>query len=229
MIPITILFKIGGFPFHQWLINLRISLSWERLLVVLTIQKALPLLFLSHCGTAYLVFVSVTGWLIIRITRALTKQLKKLFLLSSIFFLRAISLAPILGGGRWKSLLVLYSFIFCWLASYNGGEQGNLRNSPLTASSSLKVAWIWLMLVVRGVPPFPGFLLKLEIVCLVFRRGGVLAVLRFLIGRILFIYVYFSLLLWLVTRGLSLKRDVQNFNLERWGSSLSLTRLCWLI
>jgi len=42
---LRLLLKIGGFPFHQWLIALRGELRWERLLVLLTIQKSIPLFF----------------------------------------------------------------------------------------------------------------------------------------------------------------------------------------
>jgi len=195
-----LLLKMGGFPFHQWLIGLGPKLTWESLTVVLTLQKIIPLHFFSHVRGARVVLLRNTAWLVLALRRGLVRKPKKIFLLSSIFFLAALVLIPILAGANWKKLLVVYLAMFASLTFLGGGEKGNLVSEASGGDWGRKAMWVSLILVIRGAPPFIGFFLKLEIISVLWTLGEGLTALRFLVGRAIFLYIYVTLLLWLVVK-----------------------------
>ena len=193
---LRLLLKIGGFPFHQWLIALSGELRWESLLVLLTIQKSIPLFLVSTLRRGVLIFTRVFRWGLVRIRRLLAKQIKKIFILSSVFFLGALILTTTVGGWGWKGLLALYFGVFFSFSILEGGEKGAPRGAPATNSADLSFSWLVVILSLRGVPPFPSFFLKLEVLRSLWRHSEVLRGLIFILRGGVFLYIYVTLLLW---------------------------------
>jgi len=48
LLTVLVLFKLGGFPFVQWVLLVGSKLEWATLYVILTLQKLIPLLLLSQ-------------------------------------------------------------------------------------------------------------------------------------------------------------------------------------
>ena len=90
--------KIGGFPFHAWLLNLGRAIRWESLLLLLTLQKILPLAIMASLARRGLFWVRAAGWVALVLIMMLVKQAKKLLIVSSVFFLIGVVLTPLLGG-----------------------------------------------------------------------------------------------------------------------------------
>jgi len=68
------------------------------------------------------------------------------------------------------------------------------------------------------MPPFPGFFLKLKIICVIWSQSEPLLMACFILSRGAFMYVYVSFLLWLVAsrcapKGASPKNKIQFFRL----------------
>lgn len=76
------------------------KLSWEAIAVLLTLQKILPLHLLAHRGTVSVLNLRRAGWFFLRRARLLVRKTKKLILISSVFFLAALVILPLLSGGR---------------------------------------------------------------------------------------------------------------------------------
>lgn len=195
-----IIYKIGGFPFHQWMVLLRSSLSWESLGVVLTFQKIIPLYFLSALACKPLALVIGLGWPVLAMLGLLIKQAKKLFVVSSIFFLGALVLRVSLGGWKWKGLLLIYLVIFLTLSYFIGGESVAPGSLLRFSSKEEKLNWLFVLLVLRGVPPFPGFFLKLEVLSF-FLHTEIWLIVVFVVARALFLFIYLGLMLWVTLKG----------------------------
>jgi len=204
---LSLLLKIGGFPFHQWLISLRRELRWERLLVLLTIQKSVPLFLVTSLSRGVLILISVVGWGAIRTGGLLVKQIKKIFILSSVFFLGAILLATLLGGWGWKRLLVLYFRVFFSFSILEGGEKGAPRGAPRANSVDRALGWLIVILSLRGIPPFPRFFLKLEVLRSLWEHAETLVRLIFILRGGVFLYIYITLLFWFLLLNQGLKTE----------------------
>jgi len=198
-----LLLKIGGFPFHQWFIRLGIHLKWELLVVILTIQKLIPLFFLAHIRSSYLVFIRILAWLFVRFCVLLVSKTKKLILFSSIFFLGALTLMPMLAGGEWKKLLLLYFLVFFSVGLLSGAEKEAVISRASRMTTTSVTVWVSVILAISGVPPFPGFFLKLEFLSVFWFNEEVFLFSLFLVGRAIFIYIYTTLMLFLLCKPLA--------------------------
>ena len=209
IIRILILLKIGGFPFHSWLLTLGPELKWENLVVVLTIQKIIPLHFLSHVRSSNLILIRAFAWLTIRARGLIVIKTKKLIILSSIFFLAALVLAPILVGANWKKLLLVYFLIFLSVSFLRGGEKEVLTTTCGGGRSGLALIWLRAILILSGAPPFLGFYLKLEVIAFLWRIQERLGLLVFLLGRAIFLFIYVTLILFLIINFQHLKTIIK--------------------
>ena len=202
---LRILLKIGGFPFHQWLLSLSTDLGWDGLLILLTIQKAIPLYILSAFNRRALVPLMAFSWIALRVRGLAIKQVKKIFVLSSVFFLGALVLSTVLGGWGWKPLLFLYFGVFASFAVLAGGEKGPSRGAPGSNSIQASRGWLLVILLLRGIPPFPAFWMKVEVVRgVMVMQEPVQAIIFILCGGV-FIYIYVSLISWFLLLRVRLK------------------------
>jgi len=90
--------KIGGFPFHQWLISLGRGLSWKALVALLTIQKFVPIFLVRVAGPKPVLRLALLGWPFLVGVRLMAKSLKKILVLSSVFLLLSLLVASSVGG-----------------------------------------------------------------------------------------------------------------------------------
>ena len=200
IISCLLLLKIGGFPFHQWFTRLGMYVKWEALVIMLTIQKLIPLFFLAHSRSSHLVFISALAWLFVRFSVLLVSKTKKLILFSSVFFLRALTLTPILAGGDWKKLLLLYSLVFLSVGLLSGAEKEVLISRASGIMTTSATVWVVIILAISGVPPFPGFFLKLEFLSMFWLNGEHFLFSVFLLGRAIFLYIYITLTLFFLCK-----------------------------
>jgi len=119
----------------------------------------------------------------------------------------AIILPPAFQGAGWKKLLFLYFFIFSSFSRIAGREK-EFRNLNRGATRwGLKLFWLIMALTIRGVPPFPGFFLKLEILSLLSNVGESFVAFAFLGARGGFLYIYVTFMLSLVPFSGRVKRS----------------------
>ena len=195
---LSILLKTGGFPFHQWLINLSTEVRWDGLLILLTLQKAIPLYILRVFNRRALIPLIALSWVVLRVRGLVLKQVKKIFVVSSVFFLGALIISATLRGWGWKALLCVYFRVFASFAIIFGGEKSTTGGSPGANSTEARRRWFLIMLFLRGIPPFPAFWIKVEVVRGIVAVGEILQRLVFILCGGVFIYIYVSLISWFV-------------------------------
>ena len=196
----VLLLKIGAMPLHGWFISLRTKIRWESLYLFLTVQKVIPLYLLRGYYTSFLRTVILLTWALAGIGRLKTKGVKKLFVYSSLFFM-GLLLGVLFRRHLWLKLLLAYALIGFPVfvhsktgANKYGGERWNQEKSRFKY-----VIW-FVFLNMGGVPPLPGFFLKIRF--LNFFRLSLATLLGFVVGSALLIYMYLSLsFLSLVGRG----------------------------
>ena len=143
---LSILLKTGGFPFHQWLINLSTEVRWDGLLILLTLQKAIPLYILRVFNRRALIPLIALSWVVLRVRGLVLKQVKKIFVVSSVFFLGALIISATLRGWGWKALLCVYFRVFASFAIILGGEKSTTGGSPGANSTEARRRWFLIIL-----------------------------------------------------------------------------------
>ena len=182
--------KIGVVPFHSWFLGLSHTIGWEPLLLFLTVQKVIPLQILRAASSRLVEILGALGWAVAAFGGVTAKSLKKVFIYSSLFF-RGLLVIASTKTSRWASYLGVYRLINLplfaeaeCLAILKGAQDwGRLP-------SGAKIS-IWLGFInLAGIPPMPGFLIKVAFICQT--TLGFLRYLLFFLRSVLLVYMYMS-------------------------------------
>lgn len=185
-----LLAKLGGAPFHNWYLKLIQKLSWYFIWVLSCWQKIIPLLLISLSSVKALVIRSCISVVFGRIGAFKQSSTKKIFGLSSIFTLGWILAAIIIDKIIWLYFFVGYSLNLGALVSsinYFFLSKANLAESP-TRRVYFFVFFIFL-LIIRGIPPFLGFFLKL-IVLFPLTQVSLILALVLVVFSLFIIFIY---------------------------------------
>lgn len=108
LIIVSVLLKLGIFPFHFWLIKLTLLINFKEIYLLLIIQKLAPLWLVSSFYIKLLILVSLVGIAIRTIIQFSVMRIILLIVLSSITHIRWIII------GRVKNFinLLLYYFFY---------------------------------------------------------------------------------------------------------------------
>jgi len=172
ILRLVFLFKLGGFPFVQWVINVGILLDWLALTLLLTLQKAVPLFMLHTCAHANLRLLCFSGWLILPLYALKMKQVKSVVIISSVFNLIAILSSFTLSYHKWKILLLMYSVSSLPIIFLRGLANFNNLSIKTLSSKASSIMGLLIMRRIIGIPPLPGFFFKIDIVTSLISSGA---------------------------------------------------------
>nr|QTZ18385.1 NADH dehydrogenase subunit 2 [Rhipicephalus linnaei] len=163
LINISILIKLGVIPFHFWLMLISESLNFNSLLILLTIQKIIPLLIIEKFLNKMMIPLFVLSSLMASILAMKYKLMKKILIFSSISHQGWILCLIAKKVNFWFSYLIMYSVIIytiiinCKMVNFN--SLNNLTSSKM--SMKMKNTMIMSMMSLAGMPPFLGFFMKI--------------------------------------------------------------------
>nr|UNO54430.1 NADH dehydrogenase subunit 2 [Rhipicephalus sanguineus]UNO54482.1 NADH dehydrogenase subunit 2 [Rhipicephalus sanguineus]WKW91686.1 NADH dehydrogenase subunit 2 [Rhipicephalus sanguineus] len=163
LINISILIKLGVIPFHFWLMLISESLNFNSLLILLTIQKIIPLLIIEKFLNKMMIPLFVLSSLMASILAMKYKLMKKILIFSSISHQGWILCLIAKKVNFWFSYLIMYSIIIytiiinCKMVNFN--SLNNLTSSKM--SVKMKNTMIMSMMSLAGMPPFLGFFMKI--------------------------------------------------------------------
>ena len=187
---LIIIFKIGAAPFYGWLLRLINQLSWNSFFVFITAIKFIPLIILRNLNFSFLEVFRVLGFIGASYIRLYLRNLKCLVLASSLFFLR-ILFTILSARDYWFQLLVIYSSIFFLLRGYFSLSDGELsRNQLQILGGGNRFIGPMLLINLAGLPPLPGFFLK--VLWLLTTEARFFLLLVFTISSVLIMYIYLS-------------------------------------
>ena len=184
---LIILLKIGSAPFHIWILNLSLNISWISLFLFLSLIKIIPFQFLNSLSYFNLSIFGLISFIISSILIIYTKNLKQILIISSIIFIGIIFF--ILNKNFWIEFLFIYSIILAqlriifWLIVLQKNFLIHFKNSNL-----IKIFLLISIFNIRGIPPLPGFFIK--IFWLINSNLEIFSILIFLIISRLRTYIY---------------------------------------
>lgn len=227
---LALLLKLGGAPFHAWYLSLVQKLSWFLIWVLSIWQKLIPLLIIRKPRFILLIVSRVARVGVRSLARLSQKSIKKILGLSSIFSLGWVLVSLDLRDSIWFQFMVGYGARLLVLvarvkiSSHRISQDFNKR----LKRTSL-IMFILGVLMLRGIPPFIGFFLKLLILFYLIQKRIFLS-LMFLVFSLLFIFVYLNIAFLLFTfvaktfswRGLLVRGEAWRLDLVVWNLGLRL-------
>ncbi len=189
-IRLIIIFKIRAAPFHGWLLSFINEIVWDVIFIFLTLIKFIPLIILRRLNLKSLEIFTVLSFLVAAIRRVYLTNLKKLSLISSVFFL-GIIYSLIKTSVFWVELLVTYRVIFGGIVLYFLRSNEILRRRQIHPSGRIiRVIGFIILINIAGLPPLPGFFLKL--IWLLQANISLISILIFIRASRLIIFIYLS-------------------------------------
>nr|URX53382.1 NADH dehydrogenase subunit 2 [Incisitermes cf. incisus] len=164
LIMIPLLLKMGAAPLHWWFPSVMEGLSWTNCLLMMTVQKAAPMVL-----TSYILKVNTLAIMIIMMSVIIGSlggmnqtSLRKILTYSSINH-TGWMLTSIMGGmNLWMLYFMVYSLLTSTVTIITKTFNISFVNQVMTSNSSktIKFMLFTTLLSLGGLPPFIGFLPK---------------------------------------------------------------------
>nr|URX54383.1 NADH dehydrogenase subunit 2 [Pterotermes occidentis] len=164
MIMTPLLLKTGAAPLHWWFPSVMEGLSWMNCLLMMTVQKAAPMMLISYLMKASIPALTIIMLSVIVGSMGGMNQtsLRKILTYSSINH-TGWMLAAILGGANlWAMYFAVYSMLTATVTTIAKSFNISFINQTMMISSkpSIKLMLFSSLLSLGGLPPFIGFLPK---------------------------------------------------------------------
>nr|URX52702.1 NADH dehydrogenase subunit 2 [Cryptotermes sp. 1 AB-2022a]URX52728.1 NADH dehydrogenase subunit 2 [Cryptotermes sp. 1 AB-2022a] len=168
VIMTPLLLKMGAAPLHWWFPSVMEGLSWENCLLMMTVQKAAPMMLTSYLMSAsplilMIVLMSVTVGAMGGINQT---SLRKILTYSSINHTGWMLVALMGGSNLWVLYFTVYSLLTMAVTTATKLYNISFVNQTMSMSSNTTTKFILFttLLSLGGLPPFIGFLPKWTVI-----------------------------------------------------------------
>nr|URX53163.1 NADH dehydrogenase subunit 2 [Incisitermes rhyzophorae] len=194
IIMTPLLLKMGAAPLHWWFPSVMEGLSWTNCLLMLTVQKAAPMML-----TSYLMEVNTLTLTIVMASVVIGSMggmnqtsLRKILTYSSINH-TGWMLTAIMGGiNLWLLYFTVYSLLTSTVTSITKSFNISFINQVMTVNgeSSIKFMLFMTLLSLGGLPPFIGFLPKWTVIQMLIANNLSFVVVIMVIMSLATLYYY---------------------------------------
>lgn len=187
---LAIVFKLGIPPFHRWILRIIIRVGVVELVLILTLQKFIPLIILSQIELRMGVIGALSAARLIMIAIRINSN----FSFNYILFLSSVGngmwIVVSLIRGAWVLFLRIYSLILAIVVLFLVLSKLRKLRDISTRDGIKKVRIAFHFLNLGGVPPLMGFRVKLIVLKRLSSVGLALPTLLVLLSlMVLYIYV----------------------------------------
>nr|UXX50250.1 NADH dehydrogenase subunit 2 [Haemaphysalis japonica] len=195
LINISILIKLAMIPFHFWLISISEMLDYNSLLIILTIQKIIPLFILFSMKTEISLFISILSLVLSSVMIFNFKMLKKILIFSSISHLSWMIILMTISSNFWISYMIIYFLMINSIVNF-------LKKNKITTISEMtsnkisineKISIIISIMSLGGMPPFVGFVIKFIAIMLIIKYS-IIVMMILIMSSLINIYIYIRMI-----------------------------------
>nr|YP_009733521.1 NADH dehydrogenase subunit 2 [Krisna rufimarginata]QHV34359.1 NADH dehydrogenase subunit 2 [Krisna rufimarginata] len=193
MLTCSLIMKMGGAPFHNWIVSTIDGLSHESMFILLTIMKLSPLLMISYMNMNLILF-TILSLLTGSINGINQSSMKKLLTFSSIYNLGLI-LYSLTMNNIWIQIMMMYSFMLISILMIMMKYKINFLNQIMfTENNNFKKLMLFFCLMsLGGMPPFLGFQVKMMLFELMMLNMNILLTLVMILTSMITLYYYMNL------------------------------------
>nr|URX54032.1 NADH dehydrogenase subunit 2 [Neotermes fulvescens] len=163
-IMIPLLLKMGAAPLHWWFPSVMEGLSWMNCLLMMTVQKAAPLMLISYLiSTSTLTLVIILMSVTVGALGGMNQtSLRKILTYSSINHTGWMLMATLGGNNLWVMYFMVYSLLTSTMTMITKSFNISFINQVMTTASktTIKLMLFTTLLSLGGLPPFVGFFPK---------------------------------------------------------------------
>nr|NP_945201.1 NADH dehydrogenase subunit 2 [Alectorobius capensis]BAD03970.1 NADH dehydrogenase 2 [Alectorobius capensis] len=157
---ISMMMKLGAAPFHIWFPQISEGLPYSAFLILLTLQKMIPLYILSIFKNQLMILTIILNSMIGSLGGFNQFSVRKILAFSSIAHLAWILALQFSESNFWFIYMLLYSLIIFFLISMVSLYNINSLNFNKKISLDSNILLITILLTLGGMPPTLGFIMK---------------------------------------------------------------------
>nr|YP_009351326.1 NADH dehydrogenase subunit 2 [Crenetermes albotarsalis]AQP29286.1 NADH dehydrogenase subunit 2 [Crenetermes albotarsalis] len=165
VISTPLLLKSGAAPFHWWFPGVMEGLSWENCALLMTVQKATPLMLLSYLIeiNTFMLMIILMSTIVGSVGGLNQTSMRKILTYSSINHTGWMLIALTTSENMWMVYFAIYSILALTvvlaikLSGVSFINQTMMTNKDIT---TIKFMMFTSLLSLGGLPPFLGFLPK---------------------------------------------------------------------
>nr|URH16489.1 NADH dehydrogenase subunit 2 [Neotermes castaneus] len=163
-IMVPLLLKMGAAPTHWWFPSVMEGLSWTNCLLMMTVQKAAPMMLISYLMKMNVLTSSfILASVIVGALGGMNQtSLRKMLTYSSINHTGWMLAASTGGDNLWVLYFMIYSLLTSTVTTITKSFNISFINQVITANSKTTISFMLFtaLLSLGGLPPFIGFLPK---------------------------------------------------------------------
>nr|YP_009115072.1 NADH dehydrogenase subunit 2 [Isognathotermes ugandensis]AIZ68258.1 NADH dehydrogenase subunit 2 [Isognathotermes ugandensis] len=165
VISTPLLLKSGAAPFHWWFPGVMEGLSWENCALLMTVQKAAPLMLMSYLIeiNAFTLTIILMSTIVGSIGGLNQTSMRKILTYSSINHTGWMLIALTTSENMWMMYFIIYSILALTVVSAIKLSGVSFINQTMMTNSdttTIKFMMYTSLLSLGGLPPFLGFLPK---------------------------------------------------------------------
>nr|WNL53926.1 NADH dehydrogenase subunit 2 [Coptotermes truncatus] len=193
-----LLLKSGAAPFHWWFPGVMEGLSWENCGLLMTIQKAAPMMLMSYLieTSPFMLSIILASTIVGAIGGLNQTSMRKILTYSSINHTGWMLMALITGDNMWMMYFAIYSTLVLTVLSVIKLSSVSFINQTMMTNSETKLMKFMMftsLLSLGGLPPFLGFLPKWFIIQAMTTNGLMPMAIMMVIASLITLYYYLKI------------------------------------
>nr|YP_006503935.1 NADH dehydrogenase subunit 2 [Neotermes insularis]AFM92435.1 NADH dehydrogenase subunit 2 [Neotermes insularis] len=162
VIMIPLLLKMGAAPLHWWFPSVMEGLSWMNCLLMMTVQKAAPMMLISYSMKINLLTLTIilTSVIIGSLGGMNQTSIRKILTYSSINHTGWMLTSLLSGSNLWTLYFMVYSLLTATVTTIAKSFNISFINQTMSISTEISTKFILFtsLLSLGGLPPFIGFM-----------------------------------------------------------------------
>nr|YP_009560370.1 NADH dehydrogenase subunit 2 [Haemaphysalis bancrofti]QAB05937.1 NADH dehydrogenase subunit 2 [Haemaphysalis bancrofti] len=193
LINISLMIKLAMIPFHSWLILISETLDYNSFMIIITIQKVIPLFILDKMKSGITLLMSILSIICSSIMIFNLKLLKKILIFSSISHLSWMIIVMFSSSNFWMFYMIIYFYMIFMLVKILKKMNISSINSLMKIKGNDKISMIVLLLSLGGMPPFIGFIIKF-LAILIIIKYSVISMIILILSSLINIFIYMRMI-----------------------------------
>nr|QIT06406.1 NADH dehydrogenase subunit 2 [Neelides sp. FZ-2019] len=175
-IILALMLKLGAAPLHFWVPQIANTSNWIPLMILLTWQKVAPMSLIINPENLILIIFILSSALMGAIGGMAQNQTKKILAFSSITHSAWMLVNLISEFWMWLIYFFMYSLLTLSAIIIFSINKLIKISSPLlqNLSSSTKMSLALVLFSLGGLPPFPGFFIKLMSIEILWKKSSMM-------------------------------------------------------
>nr|YP_010879025.1 NADH dehydrogenase subunit 2 [Batracomorphus notatus]WHE42677.1 NADH dehydrogenase subunit 2 [Batracomorphus notatus] len=191
VILMSLIMKMGGVPFHNWIISMIEGIEYKPMLFMMTIMKMPPMMMFSFMNMKTMEMI-VLSMLMAPILMINQNSIKKMMCFSSIFNLSMILLISF-EMKMWMTFIMIYTMIMMMILKQMEMNKIKFINQMMINSNKMNKKELWIsMLSLGGMPPMTGFINKMMVMKTMLNKKEMMMLIILMITSTMILYIYMT-------------------------------------